>query len=234
MTTTMDLRKMSEKDIEENLKEILGKESREERKANGRLVAVIVASFVIFLAIYHAWIRKTTVLAGILVPALIMILYGGWVVILAKRDKRKRQLFEKKIEEVARAQKLHKAELGETKRKSSKASTTSSTLKLSTKDEKHPTTKEKKTTSKKQKKDISSTNNKEPSSKTSSKSAAKTSKSSKTTSKPHNMKLKPKRESLRHKLCRQNAVIETPTAKIVISCKEERKKAPFVRTSSAP
>ncbi|XP_055841298.1 nucleolar protein 58 [Episyrphus balteatus] len=230
MLKTMDLRKMSEKDIEENLKEILGKESREERKANGRLVAVVVASFVIFLAIYHAWIRKTTVLAGILVPALIMILYGGWVVILAKRDKRKRQLFEKKIEEVARAQKLHQAEIGESKRKSSKASTTSSTLKLSTKDEKD-SSKDSKKTSK------TSRSKKDPSTKSDSSSKTKSSKSDKSskTSIPHRKKIKTKHPpSLRHKLCRQNAVIETPTAKIVITCKEERKKAPFVRTSSAP
>ncbi|XP_030382189.1 uncharacterized protein LOC115629774 [Scaptodrosophila lebanonensis] len=96
------LTSMSDEEIiQENLKEILDKQSREERKANGRLVAVILAFLVIFVAIYHAWIRKTAALAGMLVPAGIMISYGAWVVILAKRDKHKRALFERHIEEVA-------------------------------------------------------------------------------------------------------------------------------------
>ncbi|XP_068159353.1 LOW QUALITY PROTEIN: uncharacterized protein [Drosophila tropicalis] len=87
--------------IQENLKEILDLKSREERKANGRLVAVIVASLVIFLAIYHAWIQNLGAMAGVLVPAGIMLSYGLWVVVLAKRDKHKRAMFERHIEEVA-------------------------------------------------------------------------------------------------------------------------------------
>ncbi|KAL9881835.1 uncharacterized protein ACN427_009961 isoform 2-T2 [Glossina fuscipes fuscipes] len=87
--------------IQKNLRELMDKKNREERKANGRLVAVILASLVIFLAIYHAWIRKSGLLAGILVPAVIMISFGGWVVVLTKRDKARRALFEKYLEEVA-------------------------------------------------------------------------------------------------------------------------------------
>lgn len=75
------------------------KNSREERRANGRMVALIVAVSLIFLAIYHAWIRKSPVLAGALVPALIMLLYGGWVLFLAKREKRRRLLLEQRMGE---------------------------------------------------------------------------------------------------------------------------------------
>ncbi|EDW00553.1 GH12927 [Drosophila grimshawi] len=87
--------------IQENLKEILDMKSREERKANGRLVAVIVAFLVIFMALYHALKRKPAALSGFLVPAGIMLFYGAWVVVLAKRDKHKRAMFERHIEEVA-------------------------------------------------------------------------------------------------------------------------------------
>lgn len=66
---------------------------QEERKANGRLVAVILAALVIFCAIYQAWIRKSGILAGVLVPAVIMLSFAGWVVVLAKRDKAKRAIF---------------------------------------------------------------------------------------------------------------------------------------------
>uniref|UniRef100_A0A1I8QEL4 Uncharacterized protein n=1 Tax=Stomoxys calcitrans TaxID=35570 RepID=A0A1I8QEL4_STOCA len=87
--------------IQNNLKELMDKKNREERKANGRLVAVILASLVIFCAIYQAWIRKSGLLARILVPAGIMLSFTAWVVVLAKRDKAKRALFEKYLEEVA-------------------------------------------------------------------------------------------------------------------------------------
>lgn len=65
---------------------------QEERKATGRMVAVIVAFLLILLAIYHAWIRKIAVLAGVIVPFLIMVLYSAWVIFLAKRDKQRRLL----------------------------------------------------------------------------------------------------------------------------------------------
>ncbi|XP_061397953.1 uncharacterized protein LOC133333680 [Musca vetustissima] len=79
--------------IQQNLKELMEKKNREERKANGRMVAVIIASLVIFCAVYQAWIKKSAHLAGVLVPALIMFSFAGWVVILAKRDKARRALF---------------------------------------------------------------------------------------------------------------------------------------------
>lgn len=48
---------------------------------------------VIFMAVYHAWKNKPAPLAGVLVPAGIMLSYGAWVVVLAKRDKRNRAIF---------------------------------------------------------------------------------------------------------------------------------------------
>lgn len=64
--------------------------SREERRATGRLVAVIVALLMIFSGFYQAWIKRIPVLAGVMVPMLIMFLYAGWVLFLAKRDKQRR------------------------------------------------------------------------------------------------------------------------------------------------
>lgn len=65
---------------------------QEERKTTGRMIALVTALFLLSIAIYEAWIRKIAVVAGILVPAVIMILYAAWVVILTKRDNKKRAL----------------------------------------------------------------------------------------------------------------------------------------------
>lgn len=54
------------------------------------MVAVIVALLMIFLGFYHAWIKKIPVLAGVMMPALIMLLYAAWVMFLAKREKIRR------------------------------------------------------------------------------------------------------------------------------------------------
>ncbi|XP_055586525.1 uncharacterized protein LOC129739146 [Uranotaenia lowii] len=67
-------------------------DSREERKANGRIVAVCVALFLIFLVLYHAWLRRTAIVAGVMVPVLIMLLYTAWVLYSARRHKRKMML----------------------------------------------------------------------------------------------------------------------------------------------
>lgn len=63
---------------------------QEERKATGRMVAVIVALLMIFSGFYHAWMKKIPVLAGVMVPVLIMFLYAAWVLFLAKREKIRR------------------------------------------------------------------------------------------------------------------------------------------------
>lgn len=55
-------------------------------------MAVIVALSLILLSCYHAWIRRTAVLASVIIPALIMVLYTAWVLYSAKRDKYRRNL----------------------------------------------------------------------------------------------------------------------------------------------
>lgn len=62
---------------------------KEERRTTGRMVAIVAALFLLCIAIYHAWIRKTAILAGVIVPALIIILYAAYIVFLAKREKRR-------------------------------------------------------------------------------------------------------------------------------------------------
>uniref|UniRef100_A0A034WNZ8 Uncharacterized protein n=1 Tax=Bactrocera dorsalis TaxID=27457 RepID=A0A034WNZ8_BACDO len=96
--------------IEENLKELLENKNREERKANGRLIAAIVAFLVIFVGLYNMWLKKANGLAGILVPVIIMVSYGGWVVLLAKRDKQRQVLYDKHVEEVMERNKIELAE----------------------------------------------------------------------------------------------------------------------------
>ena len=51
----------------------------------------MIALFVILIALYHIWLRKNAVLAGVVVPAFIMILYAVWVVHTSKRDKKRRR-----------------------------------------------------------------------------------------------------------------------------------------------
>ncbi|KAL5278646.1 hypothetical protein ACFFRR_003341 [Megaselia abdita] len=121
--------------IEINLKVLNERKSRDERKANGKLIAVIVAFSCIFIAIYHVWnsSRKTALpIAGILVPASIMCLYGGWVVFLAKRDKKKRENYQKSLEEEARRHVMAKLEQGLLKRPRTDKSSTSSESTTST------------------------------------------------------------------------------------------------------
>ena len=49
----------------------------------------MAAVVLLCLAMYHAWIRRIPVLAGVIVPALIMMLYAAWVLILTKKDKQR-------------------------------------------------------------------------------------------------------------------------------------------------
>lgn len=65
---------------------------QEERKTTGRLVAIVTALFLLGIAMYQAWIRKTAIIAGVIAPAVIMVLYAAWVVLIAKRDKKRRLL----------------------------------------------------------------------------------------------------------------------------------------------
>ncbi|EDX17891.1 GD17164 [Drosophila simulans] len=95
---------MSEEEIiQENLNEILDLKSRHDCTTN----STASISTVLFLAVYHACVRKSeNSLAGVLVPAGIMLSYGAWVVVLAKRDKHRRAMFERHIEEVTLKNKI--------------------------------------------------------------------------------------------------------------------------------
>ncbi|KAG4070544.1 hypothetical protein HA402_001210 [Bradysia odoriphaga] len=98
--------------------------SREERRATGRMVALMVAFILILSVLYQAWIRKIPVLAGVTIPALIMILYGGWVLFLAKKDKQRRIIAENNL----RASRADSIALSEIAALSVKSATTSVTL----------------------------------------------------------------------------------------------------------
>lgn len=65
---------------------------QEERKTTGRLVAIVVALFLLCVAMYQAWVRKTAVVAGVIAPAVLMVLYAAWVVLRASRDEKRRRL----------------------------------------------------------------------------------------------------------------------------------------------
>ncbi|XP_068630009.1 uncharacterized protein [Battus philenor] len=62
---------------------------KEERRRTGRYIAILVGISLLLLAIYHAWVRRIPVVASLVVPALIMFVYVGWVLYTASRDKHK-------------------------------------------------------------------------------------------------------------------------------------------------
>ncbi|XP_041977538.1 uncharacterized protein LOC121731916 [Aricia agestis] len=62
---------------------------KEERRRTGRYIAILVGICLLMLAFYHAWVRKIPVVASLVVPALIMFVYVGWVLYTASRDKRR-------------------------------------------------------------------------------------------------------------------------------------------------
>ncbi|XP_013146093.1 PREDICTED: uncharacterized protein LOC106109228 [Papilio polytes] len=62
---------------------------KEERRRTGRYIAILVGISLLILAIYHAWVRRIPVVASLVVPALIMFVYVGWVLYTASRDKHK-------------------------------------------------------------------------------------------------------------------------------------------------
>lgn len=65
---------------------------QEERRTTGRLVAIVVALLLLCVAMHQAWIRKSAVVACFIVPAVLMVLYAAWVVLMAKRDEKRRLL----------------------------------------------------------------------------------------------------------------------------------------------
>ncbi|KAJ2952972.1 hypothetical protein O0L34_g7348 [Tuta absoluta] len=60
---------------------------KEERRRNGRYIAILVGIMLFLLAIYHAWVRRIPIVASLVVPALIMFIYVFWVLYTASRDK---------------------------------------------------------------------------------------------------------------------------------------------------
>ncbi|CAH2086292.1 unnamed protein product [Euphydryas editha] len=62
---------------------------KEERRRTGRYIAILVGISLFLLALYHAWVRRIPVIASLVVPALIMFVYVGWVLYTASRDKKR-------------------------------------------------------------------------------------------------------------------------------------------------
>ncbi|XP_048479614.1 uncharacterized protein LOC119693676 [Plutella xylostella] len=60
---------------------------KEERQRTGRYIAILVGILLFLLAIYHAWVRRIPFIASLIVPAIIMLIYVGWVLYTASRDK---------------------------------------------------------------------------------------------------------------------------------------------------
>jgi len=57
----------------------------EERRRTGRYVAVILVVIACLLGLHHAFVKQNVVLAGLIVPALIMVCYILWVLHTAKK-----------------------------------------------------------------------------------------------------------------------------------------------------
>ncbi|XP_021914879.1 uncharacterized protein LOC110827471 [Zootermopsis nevadensis] len=57
----------------------------EERRRTGRYVAVSLVVIACLLGLHHAFVKQNVVLAGLIVPALIMVFYILWVLHTAKK-----------------------------------------------------------------------------------------------------------------------------------------------------
>ncbi|CAH0604807.1 unnamed protein product [Chrysodeixis includens] len=66
----------------------------EERRRTGRYMAILVGICLFILAIYHAWVRRIPIVASLVVPALIMFVYVGWILYTASREKHRFRLFD--------------------------------------------------------------------------------------------------------------------------------------------
>jgi hypothetical protein len=58
---------------------------QEERRRTGRYVAVTLVVIACLLGLHHAFVKQNVVLAGLIVPALIMVFYILWVLRTAKK-----------------------------------------------------------------------------------------------------------------------------------------------------
>ncbi|XP_069695983.1 uncharacterized protein [Periplaneta americana] len=68
----------------------------EERRRTGRYVAVGLVVIACLLGLHHAFVKQNAVLAGLIVPALIMVFYILWVLHSAKKANHKHTNFEVK------------------------------------------------------------------------------------------------------------------------------------------
>lgn len=68
----------------------------EERRRTGRYVAVTLVVIACLLGLHHAFVKQNVVLAGLIVPALIMVFYILWVLHTAKKSNCKHSAFEVK------------------------------------------------------------------------------------------------------------------------------------------
>ncbi|KAJ9580512.1 hypothetical protein L9F63_024310 [Diploptera punctata] len=61
----------------------------EDRRRTGRYVAVWLVVIACLLGLHHAFVKQNAVLAGLIVPALIMVFYILWVLHTAKKSNHK-------------------------------------------------------------------------------------------------------------------------------------------------
>nr|CAD7440357.1 unnamed protein product [Timema bartmani] len=61
---------------------------KEERRNTGRYVVVIVVACACLLGLYQACLQQNAVLAGLIVPALIMVIYVAWVLYTARHSQK--------------------------------------------------------------------------------------------------------------------------------------------------
>ncbi|XP_063239232.1 uncharacterized protein LOC134540423 [Bacillus rossius redtenbacheri] len=61
--------------------------TKEERRSTGRYVVLVVVVSACVLGLYQACLQHNAVLAGLIVPALIMVMYVAWVLYTARNSR---------------------------------------------------------------------------------------------------------------------------------------------------
>ncbi|XP_033326904.2 uncharacterized protein LOC117220753 [Megalopta genalis] len=70
----------------------------DERRRTGRYIAGGAVLAITLLALHHALLRDTSTIAGVCVPAIIMVSYIIWILYSAHRDRRKASRFATAVE----------------------------------------------------------------------------------------------------------------------------------------
>lgn len=65
--------------------------AKQEKQATGKMIVATIVVLVIILAINKIVVKKAAVLAGVLVPAGILLLYTVWVIYSNKQAKKQRK-----------------------------------------------------------------------------------------------------------------------------------------------